>query len=649
MEVAVAALGEAETSADVAEPVSTKQSVRQRKRKKLENAFRDYFDFSETLAKLPPHRVLAINRGEKAKILRVRVEVDSDSVIQVAARGLLADEHPQADFLFACLQDALVRLVVPSLEREIRRELTDRAEAHAVDVFARNLRSLLLQAPVRNRRVLAIDPGFRSGCKLMALDEFGCVLGHAVVHLVGTDQRRQQAIDKIANLVKEFSLTAIVIGNGTACRETEQLVADAISGPLESHDVSYAIVNEAGASVYSTSPLGREELPDIDAMLRSAVSIGRRLLDPLSELVKINPANIGVGLYQHDVKSKHLRASLDAVVESCVNYVGVDVNTASPALLGYVSGLNQLTARRLYEHRQQHGPFQTREQFKDVSGFGEATFVQSAGFLRIAAAENQLDGTWIHPESYPIAHQILARLGNLNGEAAEDGQHESAGASWEELLIRSDALDLPGLASELSTSDVLLQDILTALATKGRDPREDLPQPVFRRGIRKLEDLENGMELVGTVLNVVDFGVFVDIGLNDSGLIHISRLSNRFIRDPHDVVSVGDTIRTWVIDIDKKRRRVSLTAIEPGTEQERRGPQKKSSDSARRRPKQPRSRPPAKHKTHQAQGNRPPRPKRPPKPAKPVKPITEEMVDGKEPMRSFSDLMQFYEKKTDDD
>ncbi|MCA9206779.1 MAG: helix-hairpin-helix domain-containing protein, partial [Planctomycetales bacterium] len=328
-----------------------------RKRQKLEASFKDYFNFRESIAKIPPHRVLAINRGERVKILRVKIEFDTEQMLAAATEMLIPAEQPHADFLRGCLRDALFRLIVPSLEREARRELTDAAETHAVEVFARNLRKLLLQPPVRGRRVLAMDPGFRSGVKIVTLNEFGNVLAHALIHVIGNDERVAEGRAKLIEFIRTDEIDVVAIGNGTGCRETELMVADVIANELADRELAYVIVNEAGASVYSTSELGREELPDFDATQRGAISIGRRLLDPLSELVKITPANIGVGLYQHDVKAKHLQDSLDAVVESCVNYVGVDVNSASPALLGYVSGLNQLTARRLYQYRREHGPF----------------------------------------------------------------------------------------------------------------------------------------------------------------------------------------------------------------------------------------------------------------------------------------------------
>ena len=544
--------------------------------------------------------------------------------------------------------------------------MTDRAETHAVGVFARNLRNLLLQPPIHNRRVLAVDPGFKSGCKLAALDQFGNVLGHDVIYLIGSKPgRKEEAKQKTIDLIRKHELTVVAIGNGTACRETEDFFAEMFGAELKDQGVAYVIVNEAGASVYSTSQLGREEFPEYDATLRGAVSIGRRLLDPLSELVKIEPANIGVGLYQHDVKAKHLEASLDEVVESCVNYVGVDVNTASPALLRYVSGLNQLTARRVYEYRREHGPFHSREQLREVPGFGEATFIQAAGFLKIAGGENPLDATWIHPECYAIATQVLERFGgkpadltekeaaaalaqrmtavNLDGLAKDLGlgpvasppastpaSETPADGALAPVPVQATASEIPAEASGLSpvtetaseipaeaapstvsplpaaplsdpasavpaAANVLaaasvtspapgsrkvpkepsigtltLRDILAQLARPGRDPREDLPAPVFKQGVLKLEDLAPGMELTGTVLNVVDFGCFVDIGMHDSGLVHVSRLADRFIRDPHEVVAVGDVVKVWVMEVNKERRRVSLTMVRPGSERSRR-------------------------------------------------------------------------------
>ena len=599
--------------------------MRQRRRQKLERALQNYFGFRERVDRVRPHRVLAINRGERGKVLKVKLEGNHAALLADAAGLLMPPNHPLVEFLREQLHDAMQRLVLPSLEREIRREISERAEAHAVHVFARNLRKLLLQPPVSGRRLLAIDPGFKSGCKLAAIDEFGRVLDNRVVHLVGSDENVQIAREKVVQLVNKHSLSAIAIGNGTACRESEEVVAAAIASELRGSGVEYVIVNGAGASAYSTSAIGREELPEYDALYRGAISIGRRLLDPLSELVKINPANIGVGMYQHDVKAKHLRDSLDAVVESCVNYVGVDLNSASPALLSHVSGLNQLTARRIYEHRQEHGPFRSRDQLKEVPGIGDATFVQAAGFLRIQDGEEPLDATWIHPESYPIARKLLVRL-NCGIEAFSDGAKELDVAALADEL-----------ADELAVGQMLLQDIVSAFRRVGRDAREGLPAPIFRSGIMKLDDIEPGMELSGTILNVVDFGAFVDIGLYDSALVHISHLANRYIRDPHDVVSIGDVIRVWVLEVDKERRRVALTAIPSNRRQLRRDAKKQGQSQAKQTNKPPRKQPVP----------RPPKFRQ--RSAKPAKPITPQMVEGDEPMRSFSDLMQYYEVRQKDD
>jgi protein Tex len=654
--------------------------------------FRDYFEFREAISKIPPHRVLAINRGERAKMLRVKIEADQAAMSQEAESMLVPPEHPHVDFLKACAHDALERLVLPSLEREIRREITEAAETHAVEVFAKNLRNLLLLPPVRGRRVLAVDPGFKSGCKLAALDEFGNLIDQTVIHLVGKEERKAEGRAKIVELIKQHSLQLIALGNGTACRETEEILGELLANELKDDGVAYVIVNEAGASVYSTSPIGREELPQYDATLRSSISIGRRLLDPLSELVKIDPGSLGVGLYQHDVKAKHLRTSLDAVVESCVNYVGVDINTASPALLRYVSGLNQLTARRVYDHRITNGPFRNREQLKEVPGFGEAAFVQAAGFLKIVEGDNPLDSTWIHPESYDVAKQVLEK----QGFSLEDMRQKETTAALEQRVTE---LNAEQLAADLHAGQMTLRDILSQLTRPGRDPREDLPQPIFKSGVLKLDDLQPGMELMGSVLNVVDFGAFVDIGLHDSGLVHVSQLANRFVRDPHDVVSVGDIVKVWVMEIDKTRRRVSLTMIAPGTPKHEPRPKPAQSEG------QQQDRPPRRDRPRRQQrqgashsapagasdgtqpvpagnvgansepANRPPpsrdnRPRRfdqrrsdrshgkpphkhgkfQPKPKpKPLVPISEAMKKGKEPLRTFGDLLQFREFQTGGD
>ena len=521
-------------------------------------AFRDYFNFRQRIDALAPHQILAVNRGERLGVLRVKLEYDFEPFFQAAQEICIPPDHPHAEFLRGCLRDALVRLVMPALERDIRRELTEKAEEHALKVFARNLRKLLLQPPVRDRRVLAIDPGLRSGCTAVALDEFGNVLGYGNFRLVGSPEERQKGKELLCHLIERYRIDIIAIGNGTGSRQTERFVADLLANELKDHNLRYCIVNEAGASLYSTSPIGREEFPDYTPELRSAISIGRRLQDPLSELVKIEPAHLGVGLYQHDIQASHLKSSLAEVVESCVNYAGVDVNTASVALLRYVSGLNQLTAKRIYDYRRQHGPFRNRAQLREVPGIGEATFIQAAGFLKITGGDNPLDATWIHPESYPVAEKVLEVL----GFRPEDLRIR---ARMEELRAAVEKVNPQELARQLGLGELTLRDILSQLARPGRDPREDLPGPIFRQGILRLQDLKPGMELMGTVANVVDFGAFVDFGLPITGLVHISELSTKYVRDVHEVVEVGDIVHVWVKDVDLKRRRVSLTMIPPGT------------------------------------------------------------------------------------
>jgi uncharacterized protein len=803
--------------------------------------YRDYFNFSEPVSQVPPHRVLAINRGDKEGPLKVRLDVSRPELEAALFSQLPLEGHPHAELFRAAAIDALDRLILPSMEREVRRDLTEAAEKHAVDVFARNLRSLLLQPPIPNQIVMAIDPGFRTGCKVAVLDEGGNLLDHGVIYPHPPQNRRSDAKVMIKDLVGKHRVGVVAIGNGTACRETEELIAEIIaegirfsqagtlaepattaelraveivteetpaaasvpvnggslpaveseagerpdgaesetnnhsvtsseplaevlppisggapestspeaevgasptaspetaSGPSpgflnECHDstndlpsdkveeelaavapiaeappsteidsvqpdpatevpptafqpnpaieappavfqpdpaieappaaaepdsaieapslaasgdaeaavlpsglapdqtpaiesesaqatpevaggpapvplpvrsgksgdqnksqrsrpprvkqspppappqphpadsqlaqLAYVVVNEAGASVYSTSQIGRDELPDSDATLRSGISIGRRLQDPLSELVKIEPQNIGVGLYQHDVNPKQLKETLESVISSCVNFVGVDLNTASVSLLRHVSGLNQLTARRIVDYRKEHGAFNNREQLKNVEGIGPATYTQAAGFLKISGGENPLDRTWVHPESYAAATQLLAKVGDTP-DCVRRREHLN------ELRAKLTGLALAEVAKELEIGEFSLRDIVEALGRPERDPREDLPKPIFKKGVLKIEDLTAGMELKGTVLNVVDFGAFVDIGLKDSGLVHISQLANRYVKSPHDVVSVGDVVTVWVMGVDQERKRVSLTMVKPGTERQR-GPQ----------------------------------------------------------------------------
>ncbi|GEM_PF-58787 len=525
---------------------------------KRRQEFADYFDFREKLTTIPAHRVLAIHRGQRLGVLRVKLEYETTALYEAAETMCVPADHPHAVFLRGCLRDALTRLLLPALERELMRELLERAEAHVLKVFARNLRDLLLQPPVRNRRVLAIDPGIRSGCPVVALDEFGNLLEHGKIFLVGPSTERGAARELVCDWVNRLGLTLIAIGNGTGSRQVEYWISGLIAGPLKDKQISYVIVDEAGSSSYSVSAIGREEFPDLPPEVRSAISIGRRLLDPLSELVKIDPANLGVGLYQHDIKPVQLRAALDQVVESCVNFVGVNVNTASISLLRYVSGLNQLTAKGIYAYRQQNGPFRNREQLRQVPGIGDATFVQAAGFLFIPDGDNPLDGTSIHPESYPVATRLLELL----GFSVEDLRDKERAKKLRE-VIRHAKLD--ELTKRLEVGELLVKDLLSQLARPGHDPREDFPGPIFRQGVLKLSDLKPGMELCGKVANIVDFGAFVDFGLPTTGLVHISALSTRYVKDPYEVVDIGCWVRVWVLDVDRQRNRVSLTMIPPGT------------------------------------------------------------------------------------
>ncbi|MGQ0635532.1 MAG: Tex family protein [Planctomycetaceae bacterium] len=615
--------------------------------------FRDYFNHSEPVSRIPPHRVLAFNRGESAGALRVKFEWDQAEVQAEIARHLLLDQHRFAEYLWKCLTDAVDRLIHPALEREVRRELTERAESQAVAVFARNLRNLLLQPPLSGRRVLAIDPGFRTGCKTAVLDENGNLLASDVIYATGSAEKRTATRAKVAGLLREHDVRLVAIGNGTACRETEELIAEMIAE--QNCDARYVIVNEAGASIYSTSEVAREEFPELDATVRGTVSIGRRLQDPLSELVKIEPQHIGVGMYQHDVNSKTLRESLDQVIESCVNFVGVDVNTASAPLLSYVSGLNQLTARRIVEWRGQHGPFRSRAQLLDVPGIGQATFTQAAGFLKLRDGEEQLDGTWIHPESYSLARQVLSRL---NGSTdAADAAHPLSAETREKLA----ALNVDLLASELQAGVPTLRDIIDALARPGRDPRSDLTGPIFKKDVLKFSDLQPGMELRGTVLNVVDFGAFVDVGLKESGLVHVSQMSTGFVRSPHDKVSVGDVITVWVVDVDAERKRVRLSLIRPGSAAGGRG---RKTNEDRKQPAASQAAPAAASgadsaKIAAASGGAQPQisaaptaaegpaiPRKPHhKPRPPAPPLSAAAKNGDEPLRSFGQLKQFWNQK----
>lgn len=512
--------------------------------------YRIYADYREPLKRIPPHRVLAVNRGEKEDALRVEVAADHDRLI--ARLRAMVVTNPRCIFvpiLAEAVADGFERLLWPSLVREIRSELTARAEEHAIRIFAVNLRHLLLQPPVRARRVMGIDPGYRTGCKVAVVDETGKLLATAAIHPHPPQNEKDEALDTLARLVDEHGVNLIAIGNGTASRETEALVAELIES--RGGGLAYTIVSEGGASVYSASPLAREEFPDLDVSMRGAISIARRLQDPLAELVKIDPKSIGVGQYQHDVDQKELGSALGGVVESCVNHVGVDLNTASPALLGYVAGLQPAVARNIVAHRETHGRFRRRADLRLVKRLGEATFTQAAGFLRIPDGDDPLDATAVHPESYAAARELLARVGC----APEDLRTNEGRARVAERLKTVDAAVLAG---ELGVGLPTLRDIIAALTRPGRDPREDEPGPIFRTDVLSLEDLRPGMVLRGTVRNVVDFGAFVDIGVKQDGLVHISQLSEDYVRHPTEVVAVGDQVEVTVLEVDRERKRIAL-------------------------------------------------------------------------------------------
>ncbi|QDT25794.1 30S ribosomal protein S1 [Gimesia panareensis] len=599
--------------------------------------YRDYFNYSERAVKVPHHRTMALNRGEKSGALRVRFEWEEESARQSIATHLKLDGHRFSEFLTEVVTDALQRLILPSLEREIRRELTEKAEKHAVSVFAQNLKNLLLQPPLQGERILAIDPGLRTGCKLAVLDELGYCLATDLVYVTGSAEKKDYARNKLADIMTEHNCKLVAIGNGTACRETEEIITEMIEQNLP--EARYLIVNEAGASIYSASPVAREEFPDLDATIRGTISIGRRLQDPLSELVKIDPQHLGVGMYQHDVNSKRLKESLDEVIESCVNYVGVNLNTASASLLRHVSGMNQLIARRITEWRDQHGSFQNRKQLLDVAGIGEATFTQAAGFLKIDRGDEPLDSTWIHPESYEHAHKVLEQL-ELPPDSLKTSAQERAS-----ILEKVSQIDKKSLSGSLQIGLPTLEDILEAIARPRRDPRSDLPGPIFKQGVLKLEQLTEGMELQGTVLNVVDFGAFVDVGLKDSALIHVSEMANHFIESPYQFVSVGDVITAWVLGVDLERRRVSLTLIKPGTvrppKKSQRAPAKPKEQKKPAAPEKkqgesstPRSHKPGKKKRNKSGKKQAPLPK-----------LTDEMKTGDQPLQGFDQLKALWNQK----
>lgn len=516
-----------------------------------ESVYEMYYNYQEAAKKMPSHRILAMNRGERENILKVSLQVETERIHQYIANMYIKGESCTSDILRLVVEDAYKRLIAPSIEREVRGELTEKAEQGAITIFAENLRSLLLQPPVKGKNVLGVDPAYRTGCKLAVVDDTGKLLEVAVTYPTPPNNKIEEATTKINTLIEKYDVQLIVIGNGTASRETEQFIAEIINNRRDK-DLAYLIVNEAGASVYSASKLAQEEFPDLDVAERSAVSIARRLQDPLAELVKIEPKAIGVGQYQHDVSQKHLDESLKTVVESAVNHVGVDVNTASPSLLSYVSGVNATIAKNIVKYREENGKFLNRKQLAKVPRLGAKTYEQCIGFLRIPEGENPLDRTPIHPESYSSVHALFDQL-----------QFELTSIGSKELVSSLATVELEPLATELNVGVPTLRDIVDSLQRPGRDPREELPLPIFRTDVLKIEDLVPGMELQGTVRNVIDFGAFVDIGIKNDGLVHISQLSDRFVKHPMDVVSVGDNVTVWVLNVDLKKGRVGLTMRKP--------------------------------------------------------------------------------------
>lgn len=515
-----------------------------------------YYGKHEAICKIPNHRVLAVNRGEKEGKLKVKVSIDTDSILRLLEKDVIRHDSIFKPLLIETIEDAYKRLIAPSVEREMRNLLTERAETEAIKVFAGNTEKLLMVPPVRGKRIISIDPGFRTGCKLAVIDETGKLLAYTTIYptepkcdVAGTERTLKKIIDK-------YNIDVIVIGNGTASRETEEVVANFLK--KNSYQIQYTIVNEGGASVYSASKLASEEYPDLDVTTRGAMSLGRRLQDPLAELVKIDPKHIGVGQYQHDMNQKNLSEALGAVVEDCVNRVGVELNTASPSLLSYVAGISGSVAKNIVAYREENGKFTDRKQLLKVAKLGPKAYEQCAGFLRISDGKEVLDSTSVHPESYEVSRILMKKIGisesDIKGgvQVIDDKIKSAYPAKSQKESVRK-------MAEDIGIGEFTIKDIIAELRKPGRDPREDAPPVVFRNDVRSFEDLKEGMEMSGTVRNVVDFGAFVDIGVKNDGLVHVSQLSNKFVKHPMDVVSVGDTVKVRIIGIDKERGKVSLT------------------------------------------------------------------------------------------
>lgn len=513
-----------------------------------------YYEFNENINKLPSHRILAINRGEKEEFLKVKIEKKEDKILGYIQRDIIKGHTQYEEYLNNTILDSWKRLIEPSIDREIRSDLTQKAEEKAIKVFGKNAKQLLLGAPIKNLTVIGFDPAYRTGCKIAVIDETGKVLDTTTIYPTEPQNDVENSTKILLDLIKKYDVNMFAIGNGTASRESEIFVADVIKKAKEElkKDVHYAIVSEAGASVYSASKLATEEYPDINVSLRGAISIARRLQDPLAELVKIDPKSIGVGQYQHDVDQKMLSESLTGVVEDAVNKVGVDINTATPSLLQYISGINKTIANNIVKYRDENGKIKERKELLKVPKLGKATFEQCAGFIRIMDGKNPLETTAVHPESYEIAEKVLNNIGYKIDDLLDKDK-------LKEIKEKLSKLNIQTVAKDLDVGELTLKDIIDELSKPGRDPREEMPKPVLRSDVLKFEDLRDGQILTGTVRNVTDFGAFVDVGVKHDGLVHISEMSNSFVKNPSDIVSVGDIVKVKVIGIDSERQKVKLS------------------------------------------------------------------------------------------
>lgn len=514
------------------------------------SSYEIYYDFSEKINRIPSHRILAINRGEKEDFLKVKLEKPEDTIINYIENDIIKGNTEFTDILKETINDSFKRLIEPSIDREIRSDLTEKAEEQAIKVFGKNAKQLLLGSPIKGQTVMGFDPAYRTGCKIAVIDETGKVLDTATIYPTAPQNDVENSKKTLLDLIKKDNINIIAIGNGTASRESEQFVSDLIKEA--SKDVNYAIVSEAGASVYSASKLATEEYPDINVSIRGAISIARRLQDPLAELVKIDPKSIGVGQYQHDVNQKRLSESLSGVVEDSVNSVGVDVNTATPSLLTYVSGLNNSISKNIVKYRDENGKFKNRKELLKVAKLGKSAYEQCAGFIRIYDGDNPLEVTAVHPESYEIAENLLKEIGCKK----QDLRDKEGLKTIKEKLAN---INIKETSKKLNTSEITLKDIIEELSKPGRDPREDMPKQILRSDVLKFEDLKEGMVLNGTVRNVIDFGAFVDIGVKHDGLVHISEMSNNYVKNPSEIVSVGDIVKVKVIGIDNEKQKVKLS------------------------------------------------------------------------------------------